>query len=93
MSKTADLLRQAADAIVTAEKSAEYLANPPNDGRFGVTIEWTWGSGSNKAGYAAIRERVLVYINEQMDDLVKRAVREILCNADEKQDLARKSLR
>ena len=80
-SPASNALRMAADAMHTAEEAADYLANPPPDGRFGIALEWSWGR-SHERGYAAIRERVSRLINEQMDDLVQRAVREIYQEAE-----------
>lgn len=92
MDTDANHLRAASDAIITARRAAEYLANPPPDGRFGVSVEWSWGRNANDVGYFAIKELVVREINRRMDDMVRHAVSELMAIAETKRDLARKAL-
>lgn len=89
--ETSLALRLASDAMDTAREAAEYLANPPPDGRFGIALEWSWGRSHDNA-YAAIKSRVCRMVNEQMDEFVRRAVLELLDAADEKKRIAARAL-
>lgn len=84
---TSDALRAASDAMNTLEAAEDYLANPPENGRYGITLEWSWGR-DHKDAYYAIKEEVTRLVNEQMTTMIQKAVQEIRAVAKSKRETA-----
>lgn len=78
----ANALEDAATATRTLGAVIDYAGHPPTDGRYGVQVDWTWGTSANKDGYLAIRKLVAAEIERQMPGLIMQAVVDLKSKAD-----------
>lgn len=83
-------MMDASTALSTAREAELYFNNPPTDHKYGIRIDWSWGSVNNtesKHGLEMIKTIVTRMIEEQMFDLVAQAVHEIQRRAAERKQI------
>ena len=88
MSDLTDTLDAASLALRTAEAANDYREHPPTDGRYGITVEWTWGTSANRDGYTAIKRFVTEQVERTMPDLIDAAVTALNLKAEAARDEA-----
>lgn len=74
-----DLLRRASDRMATADYADDYLNHPPADGRYGVTVDWTWGTSEYGGGQAkaALKEKIQWKVSQALPDMLRTAAAEL----------------
>lgn len=72
-----ELVDKAALARRTYDSAMEVVQNPPLDGNYGISFDWSWGSSFSVTGKMALRNKIKAQVEASFRDMMNIALSEL----------------